>query len=222
MSTPQLHLQTLFLLDGDGRIIGTCEPEPDPGDLFCLIRGNVDCVWAVGSDVPQDVSDELNCLAREEPPVSDFRDAPVHAERYMSLVEGRVDSGPAFVFPEEIARPHGTVFIQYLQSLGHHFSEWTASEIPHRTPVVAFLEEGCAVSVCFCSRRTQEAAECGIETAVEFRGRGFGPRVTAGWALAIRASGRVPLYSTSWSNNASLAVTRKLALVTYASKWSIS
>ena len=222
MSTPLLHLQTLFQLDSDDRIIGTREPDPGPGDLFCLIRGMADYIWAVGADVPQEVADELDRLASEEPPVSDFRDAPVHAERYMSLVEGRVDSGLAFAFPEEIARPHGTIFIEDIQLLGHHFSGWTESEIPYRMPIVAVVEEGYAVSVSFCSRRSNIGAECGLETAVEFRGRGLGPRVAAAWAMTVRASGRIPLYSTSSSNDASLAVARKLGLIAYASKWSIS
>lgn len=222
MSTPNLHLQTLFLLDDHGRIIGTREPEPGPGDLFCLIRGTVDSVWAVRADVPKDVADELDRLAREESTISALRDAPAHAEQYKSLIEGRVDSGPAFVFPERIDRPQGTVFIEDIQSLDHHFSGWTESEITHRKPIVALVEDGYAASVCFCSRRSDVAAECGLETAMEFRGRGLGPRVTAAWALAIRSSGRVPLYSTSWSNGPSLAVARKLGLVAYASKWSIS
>ena len=136
MSTPNLHLQTLFLLDDDGRMIGTREPEPSPGDLFCLIRGTVDSVWAVRADVPKDVADELDRLAREESPISALRDAPAHAERYKSLVEGRVASGPAFVFPEGIDQPQG-IFIEDLQSLDHHFSGWTESEIPYRTPIVA-------------------------------------------------------------------------------------
>ena len=221
VSTPQLHLLTMFLLDGDARIIGTREPEPSPGPLFSLILGKTSCAWAVRVDVPQDIADELDGLAREEPPASDFWDAPVHAERYMSLRGGRVDSGPAFTFPEEIAQPCGTVFIEDMQSLDHHFSGWTASEIPYRTPIVALVEEGYAVSVCFCARRSNAAAEAGLETAAEFRGRGLGPHVTAAWALAIRASGRVPLYSTSWSNDASLAVARKLGLVAYASAWNI-
>ena len=135
--------------------------------------------------------------------------------------EATIDSGPSFTFPEEIVQPSGTVFIEDIESLDHHFTGWTASEIPCRTPIVAVIEGGYAVSACFSAWRSDAAAEAGLETATAFRGRGLGPRVAAGWALAVRASGRVPLYSTSWSNDASLAVARKLGLVTYASKWSI-
>lgn len=222
MSAPALQLQTLFLLDGDGRISSTRPPEPSPGPLFILIRGTVSRVWAVREDVPQDLAYELNGLAGEEPPVSDLRDAPVHAERYVSLLGGQVDSGPAFTFPEEIAQPRGTVFIEDIQLLDHNFSGWTATEIPGSSPIVAVVEDGYAVSVSFCARRSNVAAEAGLETAVEFRGRGLGPRVAAAWALAIRASGRIPLYSTSWSNHSSQAVARKLGLIAYASDWSIS
>ena len=93
--------------------------------------------------------------------------------------------------------------------------------IPYRTPIVALVEEGYPTSVCFCARRSDIAAEAGLETAVGFRGRGLGSRVAAAWALEVRASGRVPLYSTSWSNGASLAVARKLGLLAYASQWRI-
>ena len=172
--------------------------------------------------MPSDIADELDRLARDEPPVADFRDAPVHAERYMALVEGRCDSGPAFTFPDELARPRGTVVIDDIQALGRHFSEWTASEIPYRKPIAAVVEEGRAVSVCFSSRRSDIAAECGVETAAEYRGRGLAPMVTAAWAQAVRASGLIPLYSTSWSNAPSLAVARKLGLAPYACRWSVS
>ena len=209
------------MLTADGRIGGTRSQEPWLGPLFRLVRGKETCAWAVRADVPQNIADEVDALAREEPPVSDFRDAPVHAERYLSLLGGEVDSGPAFTFPEKIVQPSGTVFIEDIASLDHHFTGWTASEIPCRTPIVAFVEGGYAVSACFSAWRSDTAAEAGLETATAFRGRGLGPRVAAGWALAVRASGRVPLYGTSWSNDASLVVARKLGLVTYASKWSI-
>ena len=84
------------------------------------------------------------------------------------------------------------------------------------------VEDGHAVSVCFCARKSNVAAEAGLETAIEFRGRGLAPRVVSAWALAVRETGRIPLYSTSWSNDASLAVARKLGLMAYASSWSIS
>lgn len=84
------------------------------------------------------------------------------------------------------------------------------------------MKDGYAVSVCFCARRSEVAAEAGVETAKTFRGLGYGPRVTAAWAMAIRSMGLIPLYSTSWSNKASLAVARKLGLVAFASDWSLS
>lgn len=146
----------------------------------------------------------------------------MYAEQYASLIRDKVDSGPAFKFPDEITPPQGTVFIDDIGLLNHHFTGWTEDEIPERTPIVAIVENGHAVSVCCCSRLSDVAAEAGLETAEAYRGRGLGPRVTAAWALAVRATGRIPLYSTSWSNDASLAVARKLGLEVYASAWSIS
>jgi len=85
---------------------------------------------------------------------------------------------------------------------------------------MAIVENGYPVSVCFSARGSSIAAEAGVETAVGFRGRGFGPRVTAAWASAVRAAGRVPLYSTDWSNESSLVLARKLGLEAYAADWS--
>lgn len=221
MSTPDLHLHTLFLLDNAGRILGTREPVPEAGPRFALIRGRTSCAWAVRADVPQGIAEELDGLAGAEPPVADFGDEPVHAERYRTLVGGGVYFGSAFSFPKRVEQPDATVHVNALPLLTRHFSGWTAAEIAGRAPIVAVKEDGHAVSVCFCARRSEKAAEAGLETAEAFRGRGFATQVTAAWALAVRASGRVPLYSTSWENGASLAVARKLGLVGYACGWSL-
>jgi hypothetical protein len=222
MSTPDLYLQTAFVLNEDGRIISTREPEPKRGPAFCLVRSTTKCAWAMRADLPQKLSDELDSLAREEPPTLHLRDVPLHAEKYISLVGGRIESGPAFVFPDTIAQPSGIVFIEELRLLDRYFRGWTAEEIPGRLPIAAILEDWYAVSICFSARLSDIAAEAGLETATTYRGRGFGPRVAAAWALAIRASGRIPLYSTPWTNLASLAVARKLGLVAYASTWGLS
>ncbi len=54
-----------------------------------------------------------------------------------------------------------------------------------------------------------------LETFEEYRGRGYVPAVVAEWARAVRATGRIPLYGTSWDNLASRAVARKLGLIQY-------
>jgi hypothetical protein len=220
MTTPDLHLRTLYIFDDRGRIAATREPSPNPTPALCLVRSAARCVWAVGTDVPDNIAAELDALARDEPPIPALREPPVHAERYASLLGGRVSSGPAFSFPDALPDPGDIVFIDDVRPLRRHFRGWVAEEMPSRSPVVAILEDGYAVSVCCCARRSEVAAEAGLETAEAFRGRGLGPRVTAGWALAIRASGRIPLYSTFWDNDASLAVARKLRLHAYASNWS--
>jgi hypothetical protein len=114
------------------------------------------------------------------------------------------------------------VIIDDERQLNQNFQGWVAGEIATgRGPVMGIIEAGYPVSICFCARSSDLAAEAGLETAEAFRGRSFGPRVTAAWALAIRASGRIPLYSTSWTNNASLKVAAKLGLKAYAAGWSV-
>lgn len=224
MSAPDLQLRTLYVLNGEGRILSTREPEPaSPAPVFAIIRSASSCAWAVRADVPDDLAAELDNIAREESPASDLRDPPKYAERYISLVGGCVCSGPAFTFPEQTTQPAGVVAIEDEHLLERNFRGWVPGEIAAgRSPVVAVIEDGYPVSICFCARRTDFAAEAGLETAEAFRGRGYGPRATAAWALAVRASGRTPLYSTSWINAASLSVARKLGLVPYASDWSLS
>ena len=219
--TPDLQLRTLLVLDADGRSVSTREPGAYRAPAFGLIRGYDACAWAVRADVPDDVADELDRLAREEPPVADLEQPPIHADRYLALIDGRVDAGPAYTFPDAIPEPDGAVLVTDPGPLEHYFKDMI-DEIDGRSPVLAVLDDGRAVSTCHCARRSDEAAEAGLYTLEAYRGRGFGPRVTAAWALAIRASGRTPLYSTSWTNEASRTVARKLGLSAYASDWSIA
>lgn len=230
MSTPKLQLNTLFKLNDTGRIEGLREPGQARGPICSLIRGLTECAWAIRADVTSSVASELERLFRTEPPVVDLRVPPRHADEYLALVRelvasgaGSVSFGPAFTFPESLPDASGAVLVQNEADLRQNFEGWTAGEIAAgRGPVLAVLETGVPVSICYCARLADAAAEAGLDTAAAYRRRGFGARVTVAWALAIRASGRIPLYSTAWTNAASLAVARKLALKAYASDWSIS
>jgi hypothetical protein len=225
---PTLHLATLFEFRSDGRMTITREPGGRLAPLFSLVRGDGGCAWAVRADVPDDVARELGRLADEEPLVSSLRYPPVHAERYVELLSAsgqplRTSLGPAYRFPERLSAADDLVVVENERQLERHFPGWVVGEIAAgRAPVMAIVEDGHPVSICFCARSSAVAAEAGLETAAAFRGRGFGPRVTAAWARAIAASGRVPLYSTSWTNEASLAVARKLGLVAYACHFGVS
>ena len=230
-----LYESTHFVLDSANRIVSTREPHPQLGPLFSLVRGFTRVAWRVHISVPAPVAAELERSARDERPSEDARSVPVHAGRYLALPsEGAADAtsrtrglaihhGPAFEFPPSIRPPSDVVEIADERLLQRNFRGWLSGEIAAgRGPAIAALANGVPVSVCFCARRSEIAAEAGVETAAPFRGRGLAARVVAAWALAVRASGLVPLYSTSWTNAASLAVARKLGLIAYASHWRTS
>lgn len=220
--TPAIQLHTLLVLNEEGRIVSTREPNPQPGPRFALIRDAEQAVWATRADVPTDLARRIDDLAREEPPVRDFRSTPLHAKQYIALLGERVDAGPVFTFPESLTPPADIVLVTDMARLEQNFRGWRANEIPECSPIMAVMQDGHAVSVCFCARRTPIAAEAGVATTERFRGRGLGARVTAAWALAIRDTDRLPMYSTSWSNEASLAIARKLMLNEVAVDWSLS
>ena len=103
-------------------------------------------------------------------------------------------------------------------------AEWIP-QLPDRQPCFAVVEGGRAVCLC-CSARVLTsdaagaspslmAAEAGVETLPEHRGRGFAPRVVAAWARAVRERGGVPLYSAARDNKASQSVARKLGLAQF-------
>jgi hypothetical protein len=223
LMSPTVELTTGFVLDERGRIVSTREPQASHGPLFTIIRSPTESAWAVHQDVPEELAEQLAALARQEPPQCDLRAAPLYATEYLSLSNGRPGfAGPAFTFPDTLPPPGDVELVDDERWLQHHFKGWQLGEIAAgRAPVWAVIEDGLPVSICFCARRSDTAAAAGLDTAEAYRGRGFGPRVTAAWATAIRASGRVPLYSAAWTNQPSLAVTRKLGLAAHASFWSV-
>ena len=240
MTTPQLHMETLFILSEQGRILSTREPGPSRGPLFTLIRNATSCAWATRAELPQTLANELDRLAQEEPSILDLHEEPLNAEHYTlhlgqyltsrneAEARPRLFAGPAFAFPDSSLEPTPvqSADIELIEDEGRlepNFRGWEPGELAAgRGPMLAIVEGGFPVSICFCARLSDTAAEAGLETAEAYRGRGYGPRVTAAWAQAIRGLGRIPLYSTSWNNSASLAVARKLGLVAYASSWSLS
>ena len=222
----ELQVDTLFIHDADGRITATNEPNGGPAPLFFLGRTAEHTIWRVRSRLRPDLAARLDALASREPPGQDLRLPPLCAAGVRAALDGaapitREYNGPAFSFPRQIATVADVVRITAANAdLLVHFPA-LVGELNGRSPCLAIVRDGGAVAVCFSPRRSARADEAGVETLTSYRGRGHATAATAAWARAIQAEGLTPLYSTTWDNEPSRSVARRLGLVQYGANWHV-
>ena len=230
----EIQVGTLTVCTADGRLLRGNDPFRSGAatDRFFLGRTAEGNVWRYRHDLPAALVEELESLARAEPVCADpalladaepetapalraalARHAPVRGEH----------RGPAYYLPPGPAAPPSTVEISEANAglLAAAFPR-IAEALAAVRPCVVSLEAGVAVSVCFSARLSGAAAEAGVATREEHRGRGHGSAAVAAWAEAVRAGGRLALYSTSWANPASRALARRLGAVLYGEDFSIT
>jgi len=209
----RLHVEALFTHDANNRLLRGNEPSGAEAPRFFLGRTADGPVIRFRHDVDDETRHALEAAALEsEANVARFeeilaRSAPVR----------NTWLGPAFSFPESsesIDVVHVTN--DNAQVLEAFLRDWIA-DVRIGQPLFATLVGGHAVSVCCTVRRTSDAHEAGVETVPAFRGHGYAAQVVAAWARAVREGGQTPLYSTSWQNEASCAVARKLGLIQFGS-----
>jgi hypothetical protein len=221
----EVRVAALFKHDAAGRIVTTNEPEPDPGRAPRLFLGRTAAgnVWRFRDDLPDQIVVRLQPLLAAEPPwrSDNPRQPPATFAALCDALAaggtlGEVWQGPAWQFPATIPSPQGVVIVgSDNRDLLRQYFPYAAEHLQARQPCAAVIVDGVAVSICYSSRLTPRAAEAGVDTVEAFRGRGYAGRVVAAWAIAVRAGGRIPLYSTDWDNLASQAVARKLGLILY-------
>jgi GNAT superfamily N-acetyltransferase len=225
-----IHVRALFTCDSESRLLLVNEPDSAvaPAPRFFLGRTRVGNIWRFRADLPENLIHEFGSLCTDEPPLNtEFNEPPRHVERYIRLLEKhapveRVSTGPAYSFPKDIMPSRHLLAITENDSerLQGGFEELVA-ELPAWQPFVALLEADRVVSVCRSVRVTPEAHEAGVETLPESRGKGYAKDAVSGWAQRVWAVGAIPLYSTSWENNASQAVARKLGLEYYGADFQV-
>jgi RimJ/RimL family protein N-acetyltransferase len=216
-----IHIATLFTLDANGRLLRVNEANGGVAPRFFLGRTPLGNAWQFRHDVDDDLVRALDAVCRSEADSDELLRAPYGATPYRDLLEQaapvqRVEAGPAYRFPRVLAETPEIVAVtrENVHILQRYMSAWLG-DVEQCQPFMAFVVDGHAASVCASVRVAPKAHEAGVDTHPEFRGRGYAPRVTTAWARAVRAMGRIPLYSTSWENSASRAVARKLGLVQY-------
>jgi hypothetical protein len=223
-SLMEIRADTGFTYDARGRMLLTHEPraaERRPAPRFLLGRTVDGYVLRFGATVPDALVQRLTKIGEAEPVGGDLQIPPATLAAVRAALErdGPIASaggGPAYRFPEEFtaAREAIRLTAATIEAVRATFP-WLHDELADWWPCFAVLRDGAAVSVCFSARTGAQAAEAGVETRPDFRGRGYAATVTAAWGAAIQASGRIPLYSTSWDNLASQSVARRVGLVTF-------
>lgn len=226
----EIQINTLFLVDPAGRLQSINEPGTPLAPRFFLGRTSTEKLWRARHDLPVELLEQLNSLCRSVPQRALLASQPEQYQAIRALLVAhapRVSEyrGPAYWLPTIRQVPPQVTLLSNTQAdCVRDTFPWLVSwlDTPANGPVAAVVEQGQAVSVCFCSRLTQRAAEAGVNTLEAFRGKGYASAAVAAWAAAIQHSQRIALYSTSWDNQASQGVAKKLGAVIYAEDWSIT
>lgn len=223
----ETEADTAFTYDTRGRMLLSNEPLPSerhPAQRFCLWRTRDGHVIRFGAALPDDVVALLTEIAAREPIGDDLRSPPVTSAEIEAVLARHapvksVGSGPAYHFPDEIPAPlHEVVRVTAgTRDVVRKTFPWLVTEFDDWWPAFVTLHDGVGVSACFSSRIGPLAMAAGVETLPEFRGRGYAASATAAWGAAVRATGRIPVYGTSWDNLASQGVARTLGLIMHAS-----
>ncbi len=216
----RLHVETLFPLDASGRMVSV-KPDGGAAPRFFLGRTEEGNVWWFREGLDDELVAALEALCLKESSSQSITGPPpghTEFERLLSdysPVENRW-AGPAYRFPDDGATTAETVLVteENADVLIPYLEDWF-EDVLDCQPFVALLENGRAVSMCATVRTSGRADEAGVDTHTDFRGRGFAGHVVAAWAGAVARLGRTPFYSTSWENQASLAVARKLGLIQF-------
>ena len=224
----RIQVEALFTHDARGRMVRINEPDGKPAPRFFLGRSAKGKIWRFRHDTDDTLARELESACRREATDEDFERPPHGATPYEELLARSAPvqrrwAGPAYRFPAELPKSSDPVAItpENAELLRPHLEEWR-HEMAFRQPAMALIVNGAAVSLCCSVRISALADEAGVETAAAFRGRGYATRVVSAWAGAVRRFGRIPLYSTSWENVASLEVARSLGLLRFGTNLHIT
>ena len=180
-----------------------------------------------GAELHEEVCRELERIAKPKnfDPDSSLR----HSKQYLSLLS-TIDSGTkrelydslTYWFPATggngLEKDCILIDSSNQSLLEEHFGHmlgYQGKVIEYDQPIVALVVDGIAVSVCSSARSNEEAHECYVLTASEYRQTGYATNVVKSWANTLKSKGLIPLYNTSIGNEPAQTVARKAGFSLY-------
>lgn len=216
----EIEADALFTSDENKRLLRVNEPWPDTAKaarmlLTLALGGPARCYFR--EDIPDEIIRQVEGMADREEAPQTLASPPKYQKEYVRILGGeRAEYGPCYWMPQ-LPVEADIVYLseKNIQPFIQNGFSWLAGEIPYNAPCAAVIRDKQAVCVCRSVRISRWAAEAGIETLPDYRGRGYAGQAAAAWAKAVRQLGKIPLYSTSWDNLASQRVAQKLGLRWY-------
>jgi hypothetical protein len=144
-----------------------------------------------------------------------------------------VEGGPCFVFPGRLTAPAAPMLVIVSDGEGRQAArelvrpanwepgEWSELISGRIGEWAMAVDDTAPVSICHTPASNATAAEAGIWTHPDFRGRRLAPSVVAAWAARERRNKDVLFYSTSATNHASQSVARHLGLTPLGWIWTV-
>ena len=225
-----LELAAEMWMDGRRRLAGIC------GVTIAATRDGH--ILFVGSDIPDALVPALFDAVDQSPGASapDIEPPALGACRKIlepSCAPLSLDAGPYYLIEPDVRSETRTSIarsdtshserLRHLNPGNWGYGEWDELLDGALGPWAMAVVDERVVSICHTPRpMTERAAECGVWTHPEYRGRGYAAAVTATWADILRPSGRSLFYSTDAQNRSSQRVAARLGLRPIGWTWSLT
>jgi hypothetical protein len=226
------QLGSAFIFDAAGDIVAHNDPGRTAVDFQILLsgcgNGNVG-FFAVGLDDAR--RGEIARLFALEPPLAAFGQHPVHLATYANILSGSSDApkvgiGLNWLLPHNVRPPAVAPIVMSGTAQGDALLErFRRDGVPPAlaalgfTDIKEFWPPWCAIfagdeiaALGFSARLGDSAADLGLVTVPDFRGRGLGASAAAAWSAHPALAQRTLFYSTQLTNLSSQRVTARLGL----------